>query len=548
MIITETPRYFVVDFPYNPHIINYIKCIDGKFFDAGKKKWMIPISQKDRVASLAKRFNFQFANSIEPEQLIDVPPMPKLQVEIPLLQELYDFQKEGVAYILEKKKLIVGDQPGLGKTAQSIAGVFSAGAFPTLIICPSSLKINWLREWKIWTGKDAVILNDNNRHVWMRYVDLGAADTFIVNYESLKKYFVKKIKAEKGKPITLRNIEFWEHINIFKSVIIDESHRVKSTKTQQAKFTKGIASGKEYILALTGTPVVNKPKDLFSQLAIIEQIDKFGGYRGFTDRYCAGEKEASNLRELGSKLRRHCFYQRLKKDVLAQLPDKQRTVVYCEIDAVHRQEYARAENDLSAYLAQYRGYTAEQITTAMRGEVMVRIGNLKNISARGKLDQVFEYVEDVVESGEKIGIFVHLREVAQRFKDRFPGCVTITGADSQDDRQRSVDAFQNDPSVKLAVCSIQAAGVGLTLTAASRCGFVEMGWHGAIHDQCEDRFHRIGQKDSVQCIYFLGKDTIDEWVYNIIQEKRDISNTATGSDDSVETNFVSSIIDLFNQK
>jgi SWI/SNF-related matrix-associated actin-dependent regulator 1 of chromatin subfamily A len=184
----------------------------------------------------------------------------------------------------------------------------------------------------------------------------------------------------------------------------------------------------------------------------------------------------------------------------------------------------------------------------MRGEVMVRIGKLKNISAKGKLKDVFDFVDDIMESGEKLVLFGHLKEVIGKFRDRYPDAVSITGDDSMASRQISVDAFQNDPKVKLALCSIQAAGVGLTLTASSRVAFVELGWHSAIHDQCEDRCHRIGQTDSVQCTYFLGKDTIDEWVYKIIEDKRSIASAVTDSDDVVEVNVIDNFINLFNQK
>ena len=133
---------------------------------------------------------------------------------------------------------------------------------------------------------------------------------------------------------------------------------------------------------------------------------------------------------------------------------------------------------------------------------MVRIGILKNISARGKLNDVVDYVSDIVESGEKIIIFIHLKEVAQHLKKMFPAAVTITGDDNNVERQRAVDSFQNDPDCQVIICSIKAAGVGLTLTASSRVAFVELPWHPADVEQCEDRAHRIGQKNSVNAPIF----------------------------------------------
>lgn len=436
-------------------------------------------------------------------------------------------------------------------TGQAIATITGANAFPCLVICPSSLKINWQREWTMWAGKKAMILNDRNRDTWHLFANpknnlfgvSAMVDVFITNYESLKKYFVASI-INNGGPLRLDQIRFKENINIIKSVIIDESHRVKDASTQQSKFVKGVASGKEYILALTGTPVVNKPRDLVSQLAIIDQLKVFGGYKHFVDRYC--QEGGTNLKELNFLLRKNCFYRREKTEVLKDLPAKMRQIAYCDITT--RKEYRDALADLEKYLKLYRQATDEQVARSMKGEVMVRIGVLKNISARGKINDVVDYVKDVIESGEKIVVFVHLKEVAQMLLKFFPSAVTILGDDDMQTRQRNIDSFQKDPDTQIIICSIKAAGVGITLTASSRVAFVEQPWHPADSEQCEDRCHRIGQKDSVQCIYFLGKDTIDEWIYKVIEEKRSIANTIVGAVDEVETSIMESVMNLFNQR
>jgi len=216
-------------------------------------------------------------------------------------------------------------------------------------------------------------------------------------------------------------------------------------------------------------------------------------------------------------------------------------------DITTRKEYNAALADLADYLKKYRQATDDQVARSMRGEVMVRIGILKNISARGKLEACFEWIRDTLDNGEKLILFGHLREVLGSIKKKFPA-VSITGEDSIQERQKSIDRFQNDPGVNLIVCSIAAAGVGITLTASSTVGFIEMGWHPAIMEQAEDRAHRIGQKDHVNCIYFIGRDTIDEWVYKLIDEKRNMSNLVTGAKDDVEESIMDSIIELFNQK
>lgn len=556
MTITEHHDKYFIEFRYATHLVQAVRNISGRYWNGTAKCWEVRKdgTNHEQVQKFATRFGFVVTKAGEqqaPEQTdFTIPPLPMMDDSLlaGLKRTLFPFQRTGVAYTLKKKRLIIGDQMGLGKTTQSIAAIDVAKSFPCLVICPSSLKINWQREWETVTNKKAILLNDRIRNNFHKYYEAGLAQVFIVNYESLKKFFVESINKPDDKPLRLNHIVFNSKRDFFKSVIIDESHRVKSPKTQQTKFTKGICEKKEYVLALTGTPVVNKPLDLVAQLGIIDRMQEFGGYNHFTKRYCSGKNEASNLKELNYKLNLNCYYSRKKSEVLTDLPAKMRQVVYCQIDADHLHEYNAAEDDLASYLAQFKNYTAEQIDKAMRGEVMVRVTKLKNIAARGKLNDVYSFIDDVLESGEKLVVFGHLKEVIGRLKDRYPDARMITGETSINDRQQAVDDFQTKKDVQLILCSIFAAGVGITLTASSRVAFVEQGWTAAIHDQCEDRCHRIGQHDSVQCTYFLGKGTIDEDIYDIIQKKRHIGGTVSGNTDDAEVIVVDDIINLFNKQ
>ena len=387
-----------------------------------------------------------------------------------------------------------------------------------------------------------MVLTDKVRDTWTFFYQTGMYQVFIVNYESLKKYFVQRIKKESG--WTLKDVEFRNSIQLFKSVIIDESHRCKSSSTQQAKFCKGICNGKEWVIELTGTPVVNKPKDLIPQLSILSRMEDFGGYKTFVNRYCSGQNEASNLKELNYMLWTKCMFRREKSLVLTDLPDKIRQVNTCEI--TNRKEYIDAERDLIMYLQKYKEADDEKIEKALRGEVMVRINILRQISARGKVRDVIEFVKDFRENGKKIILFCSLHEVVDQLKSYFPTAVSVTGRDSQDEKQRAVDSFQNNPKTDIIICSIKAAGVGLTLTASSNVAFVEFPWTYADCCQCEDSAHRIGQKDSVTCYYFLGRRTIDEKVYRIIQNKKAIAKDVTGSTEDIEENIVDMVANIFS--
>lgn len=540
---------FELSFKYKPSIVDRVRQIPGRRFDGAKKVWIVPARSRvdlERMIYQIRQFeNINWVNGTEKKEediAYDIPELPDLTVPHNLKIQPYPYQLKGIACGLQLKRFMNCDEPGLGKTLQSIATINLADAFPCLVVCPSSLKINWQREWEKFTDKKAMILTDKVRDTWTFFFQTGMHQVFIVNYESLKKYFVQRIKKAEG--WTLRDVEFRNSINLFKSVIIDESHRCKSASTQQAKFCKGICTGKEWVIELTGTPVVNRPKDLIPQLAILDRMNDFGGYKPFVDRYCSGQREASNLRELNFNLWKYCMFRREKSLVLTDLPDKIRQVNTCEI--TNRKEYMDAERDLIMYLQKYKDADDDKIAKAMRGEVMVRINILRQISARGKVRDVIEFVKDFRENGKKIILFCSLHEVVDQLKRYFPTAVSVTGRDSQDEKQRAVDAFQNNPKADIIICSIKAAGVGLTLTASSNVAFVEFPWTYADCCQCEDRAHRIGQKDSVTCYYFLGRRTIDEKVYRIIQEKKNIANAVTGSTEDIEENIVDMVARIFD--
>lgn len=541
--------HYELSFKYRPAIVDRVRQINGRKFDGARKVWTIPAGSRIELERMIYQIQqFESINWVngaqkkEEDVAYDIPELPELSIPHNLKIQPYPYQLKGIARGLELKRFMNCDEPGLGKTLQSIATINLADAFPCLVICPSSLKINWQREWEKFTDKKAMVLTDKVRDTWTFFYQTGMHQVFIVNYESLKKYFVQRIKKAEG--WTLRDVEFRNSIQLFKSVIIDESHRCKSASTQQAKFCKGICTGKEWVIELTGTPVVNRPKDLIPQLAILNRMEDFGGYKSFVNRYCSGQREASNLKELNYNLWKNCMFRREKSLVLTDLPDKIRQVNTCEI--TNRKEYMDAERDLIMYLQKYKDADDEKISKALRGEVMVRINILRQISARGKVRDVIEFVKDFRENGKKIILFCSLHEVVDQLKYYFPTAVSVTGRDSQDEKQRAIDSFQNNPKADIIICSIKAAGVGLTLTASSNVAFVEFPWTYADCCQCEDRAHRIGQKDSVTCYYFLGRRTIDEKVYRIIQEKKNIANAVTGSTEDIEENIVDMVAHIFD--
>lgn len=551
---TEKGQCYAVKFDrYRQQVVDKLKSsVSIRWWDKQTGAWLIPATNKckaelDQLTYYVRYFEpVQWGtiaqSQTEEDVAFQIPEMPELDGEHGLKVQPYPYQLQGIARGLQLKRFINGDDMGLGKTLESIATINKADAFPCLVICPNVVKINWQREWHKFTDKKAMVLTDSVRDSWPFFWQTGMNQVFIVNYESLRKYFVRRItKAEKW---TLKDVEFHNTIKLFKSVIIDESHKVKSTATQQTKFCKGIASGKEYIILLTGTPVVNKPKDLVAQLGIMDRMIDMGGWKGFMLRYCSGPNQASNLKELNYKLWQHCFFRREKSKVLTQLPDKVRQIVSCEI--TNRKEYMDAERDLIDYLKRYKEADDEKIQKSLKGEVMVRIGILKDITARGKLKEVIDFVKDFRENGKKIILFCNLHEIVDRLMIAFPSAVCVTGRQNMQEKQASVDAFQKNSKTDVIICSIKAASAGITLTAASDVAFIELPWTYADCDQAESRAHRIGQKDSVNCYYLLGRRTIDQKLYRIIEEKKHISNAVLGAEDNIQTNIVDMMANLFD--
>lgn len=441
--------------------------------------------------------------------------------------EPYEYQKEGILFGLERRRLLIGDEPGLGKTLQSIGIVDTAAAYPCLVICPSSLKINWQREFEKFTDKKALVLDNASRTSWPYFLGMGMFHVAIVNYESLKKFFVWDIKG--GKTFTLKDVVFNRDINVFRSVIMDESHRLKDPTAQQTMFTRGIVEGKEWRILLSGTPVVNHAQDLVSQLAIMGRLlSDFGGRGKFLAQY--GDNE--NLSELSDKLYNTCMIRREKAKVLTELPDKQRTDLYVEIS--NREEYDLAAADLAAYLREYTECTDREIRRKMRMEALVKFMTLRSLASKGKVKQATDFIKNFLANGKPLIVFCSLKEVVKALQKQFLDAVRVTGDDNTAEKQAAVDAFQSGEA-QLIICSIKAAGVGLTLTASSNVAFVEFPWTYADCCQCEDRAHRIGQKNNVNCYYLIGRSTIDPVLYNIIHKKRSIANQIMACDDDIPT-------------
>lgn len=550
MTIYDYGHYFFVHIEFDHWFrrnVAAIKSITSAQWNQSKKMWWIPGAARERLEEMKATHKAQFKDPSQLREMaiLEVPPMPELTIEPPVKNiELRHYQKQGVARGMQLRRFINGDEQGLGKTIQTITTIatwnsIGENPFPALIICPASLKENWKREIENFTDHKAMILHDKVRNNWPKYYELGLAQFFIVNYESLKKFFVLRWPTGK-KVIKSTDIEMTNFVDLFKTIVIDEAHRVKDTTTNQTKLCLRIAHKKENVILLTGTPVVNKPIDLWPQICIMGQYAPIAKtLKEFKDQFCDGANGARNQKALQTLLLNHCYFRREKKEVAKDLPAKDRQKMLCEITT--RTEYTLAANNFRTWMMN-QNLDDESIQRKLRAEILTQMNVLRQISARGKIPAAKEFIDEVLESGEKLIVFCVLREIVSELKQLYSHAVTITGADDTTSRQRNIDAFQKDAGTKLIICNIKAAGVGITLTASSRVLFLEYPWTYADCVQCEDRAHRIGQIWPVMCTYLLGQKTIDEKLLDIILTKKALAQDITGATDEMEMKTVDSLL------
>ncbi|MGC2374311.1 MAG: DEAD/DEAH box helicase, partial [Solirubrobacteraceae bacterium] len=355
---------------------------------------------------------------------------------------------------------------------------------------------------------------------------IPSADITIVNYDIL---------AARAPALAAMRI---------RALVLDESHYCKNAAAKRTQAVARLAAtvpSDGLVLALTGTPVMNRPPELIAQLRIIGRLADFGSGAQFGRRF----KGADAHVRLHWHLRSRCFVRRLKVDVLPQLPAKTRTVVPVELD--NEPEYRLAETDVIAWLRSRPldlGELDAKVAAALRAERLVRLNTLKMLAARGKLHAALAWIHDFCSSGERLVVFARHREIQRAVVARFPHALHILGEDTHVARDASVSAFQAADSSdnQLIVCSLEVAGQGLTLTQASNVAFLELDWTPAKHDQAEDRCHRIGQQDAVNAWYLLAAGTIDETMARLLERKRAVIGAVTDGRHEEDEGIVDALV------
>jgi SNF2 family DNA or RNA helicase len=436
--------------------------------------------------------------------------------------ELKPFQRAGVSYMLAQRRTFLADEQGLGKTIEALASLEADAAYPAIVVCPASLKLNWLRELERWLpGRSARALAGTRSDA-----PIAAADVTVVNYD-----------------IVAARLPALQALSP-RALVLDESHYCKNAtakRTQAVQRLSAAVPREGLVLALTGTPVMNRPPELISQLRILGRLGDFGSGAQFGKRFRGPD---AHLR-LHWHLRARCFARRLKADVLPQLPAKTRGIVPVELD--NEPEYRLAERDLVAWLQSQPFDLREldaKVAAALRAERLVRLNALKLLAARGKLHAALAWVHDFCSSGARLVVFAHHREIQRAVLERFPAALHILGEDSHTARDVALHAFQAPDSAEnqLIVCSIEVAGHGITLTRSSNVAFLELDWTPAKHDQAEDRCHRLGQMDTVNATYLLAAGTVDETIATLLERKRAVIGAVTDGREEDEDGVVDALV------
>ncbi|MBS1869164.1 MAG: DEAD/DEAH box helicase [Actinobacteria bacterium] len=429
---------------------------------------------------------------------------PLLPVAELLGGTLEPFQWAGVRYVLRARRAFLADEQGLGKTVEALAALEADDAFPALVVCPASLKLNWEREATRWLPHRSVAVVEGRVAVPPR------AEILILNYE---------LVAAQREALALRRP---------RALVLDESHYCKNPQAKRTRAVRRLAEGlprDALRLALTGTPVLNHADELISQLRVLGRLEDFGSGARFKQQFRGPLTEE----RLHWHLRRRCFVRRRKTEVLPQLPDKRQVVVPVALS--NEREYRLAEDDVIAWLREQPLDLSElnaKIAATLRAQRLAQLGTLQRLAAKGKLHAALAWLHDFLASGEPLVVFARHVEVQRAVLERFPDALHLLGGDSVAAREATVRAFQDDADAPpLIVCATRVAAQGITLTRASNVAFLELEWTPAMHDQAEDRCHRIGQHDNVTAWYLLAAGTIDETMARLIARKRGLVSAVT---------------------
>uniref|UniRef100_A0A663DV06 SWI/SNF-related matrix-associated actin-dependent regulator of chromatin subfamily A-like protein 1 n=1 Tax=Aquila chrysaetos chrysaetos TaxID=223781 RepID=A0A663DV06_AQUCH len=511
---------FEVDIGYSAEVIGVFRQMDSRNYDMNTRKWNFLLEDYPKLMEV-----LQSLVSVEVEPLpeaviqtfaaqiqrstsqIDVPDADLSVVDSKIVTSLMPFQREGVNFaILRNGRLLLADDMGLGKTIQAICiAAYYRKEWPLLVVTPSSVRFTWAEAFHRWLPS----LSPGSTNVIVTGKDnLTASLINIISFDLLSK-MDKQLKST------------------FKVVIIDESHFLKNIKTARCRAAMPLLKVRMLVLALSGFP----GSLFYSWIACRPVSFKFDTDNCFDLSQMPWGWDysgSSNLTELKILLEESIMIRRLKSDVLSQLPAKQRKMVVVAPEGIS----AKTKAVLAAEAKKMaKGYESKQ----QEKEALLLFYNR---TAEAKIHSVVEYILELLESGnDKFLVFAHhkimLDAIVGELEKKHVEYIRIDGSTPSAERQFLCQKFQFSEKQVVAVLSLTAANMGLTLSAADLVVFAELFWNPGVLIQAEDRAHRIGQTSSVNIHYLVAKGTADDYLWPMIQEKIKVLGEAGLS----ETNF-----------
>ena len=516
-----------ITFDYDQRIVDTVKSLPQRFYNADKKEWEAPLPALKTVVDNLPMFDFDITGPYI--NLTEEKPVAETPVDFNFKTKPFKHQIEGFEYGLANNRWLLGDEQGLGKTKQvidiAVAKKLQKGYKHCLIICGvNGLKWNWVNEVHTHSDEDAWILGQRFKG---RKISIGSTNDKLYDLKhinNISPYFlITNVE-------TLRNDECVKEIQkLCKNgtiglVAADEVHKMKNPASQQGKGFLKIQS--ECRIAMTGTPLMNTPFDLYIILkwlgyeghsfsAFKNHYAMYGGFGGYE---VVGYRYLDELQKQLDKI----MLRRLKKDVL-DLPEKTHIDEYVDMTPKQAQIYREISSEIRMNIDQIKMANNPLAELIRMRQATGYTGILSStIKESAKLDRMEELVEEAVENGKKVVIFSNWTQMTDVIKTRlakkYKG-VVVTGQTADSERQVNINHFQNNPECKYIIGTVGALGTGVTLTAGTVEIFMDEPWNRANKEQAEDRCHRVGTTENITIYTILCKDTIDERIHELVERK-----------------------------
>lgn len=502
----ENSKTAFVVMPYNKLLLEQFKYeIDGRKWNGEEKRWDFPAVHLPKLVKLFPQANLsEQAQKLlkklheRREDLDEIRQKEDTDFEVPGLKlNLYPYQKVGVHFVDRAGgRCLIADAPGLGKTVQAIA-YGQLHKLKTIIVCPLSVVVNWQREIKKFTGKNATIWDSKG------YEGHLNNQFHITHYDAIAKNHQ------------------WLREQNFDLLVCDEATFLKNRQTIRAKALLG--SWKErrkypgiktkYSIFLTGTPVMSRPVEAFALLNFLDK-DRFNNFYHFVQRYGGWRGQAPmNLQDLHDRTK-DLVIRRKKDQVLKELPKKQRNDLYVELTKEEKTQYNKL---LKEMFGKWK----------MEGKPSVQhMPKLQGFLIEKKLPRLVEMIDEFLDNDRSILIFscylAPLKFLTEHYGDK---AALLTGEMKKEERQNSIDRLTRGDA-KVGLFSLRAAGMGIDglQKVIDTVVFLDMDWVPANHEQAEDRTHRIGQTNPVQAYYMVCDGTIDEYMRDLLKEKQEVAD------------------------